>query len=146
MGAGLETNPDSWGPTSISNTFLDFSPDSLLLTSDVSKGVQNVLGGFVKQCIKHQTILSADEGPLALGTWWSCSCQGSTVSSRAGDPALWRGLFHCTVENHGWEIPAGFSHSICFVQVLLSHPSTLPASHPSSCARHQATGVGSPRR
>lgn len=143
MGAGVETSTDSWGPTNISSTFLDFSPDSLLLTLDVSEGMQNILGGSVKQCIKYQTILLADEGPLALGTWRSCSSQGSTVSSQAGDLALWQGVV--PLENHGWEIIVGFSHSICPVQMLPSHPSTLPASHPSSCTPHQATGVGSSR-
>lgn len=47
VGPGVETSPDSWGPTSISSTFLDFSPDSCLLTLDVSEGMQNILGGFV---------------------------------------------------------------------------------------------------
>lgn len=36
VGAGVETSPDIWGPTSISSTLLDFSPDSLLLTPGVS--------------------------------------------------------------------------------------------------------------
>lgn len=84
-------------PTNISSTFLDFSPDSLLLPLDVSKGMQHILSGFVMQCIKYQTILLADEGPPALGTWRSCSSRGSTLAG-GYSIALWKG-------NHPFHLP-----------------------------------------